>query len=80
MTAEVKKDQVTFMQKIACPTFKELHEITPSAQIWYARCLANTERWEPSPQLCVHTAQKVWRESMMPDLLFMFLDTLHPRA
>ena len=46
MNAEFKKDQVAFMQKIACPTFKKLHEFIRIPHIWYARCLANTERWE----------------------------------
>ena len=64
MTAEFKKDQVAFMQKVACPTFKKLHEVIPSAQIWYARCLANTERWEGTiPQaLCAYSAKGVERE------------------
>ena len=42
------------MQKVACPTFQKLVEI-PDAQLWYARCLANTERWEGTVPLAVRS-------------------------
>lgn len=55
MTAELKRNQLAFMQKVACPTFQKLVEIIPDAQLWYARCLANTERREGTVPMAVRS-------------------------
>ena len=60
MSGAFKKSQLVFMQKVACPAFEKLAEIVPETQIWYARCLENTERWEGAvpPELRSETLHK----------------------
>ena len=58
MTAEFKRDQLAFMQKVASPTFQKLSEVIPDAKVWYARCLGNTERWEGAVPLAMRAQSK----------------------
>lgn len=70
MSGEFKRDQMSFMKKVACPTFQKLAAVMPDTQLWYANCLANTDRWEGTvPPDAREPAKGVERESLYSERL-----------
>ena len=73
MSGQFKRDQVLFMKKVACPTFQQLAAVLPEAGLWYAQCLANTDRWEGAlPPEHREPAQLLEKESLFSERLQVF--------